>query len=73
MTRVLSDVEVYRAANQLVQQHGTEVAPIIAAQRADELLEAGDMGGRAVWLRILKAIRWMVESTPPENEPTSVQ
>ena len=31
-------------------------APIEAAMRADELAEDGDMEGRAVWLRIMKAI-----------------
>ena len=33
--------------------------------RADELLEAGDLGGRAVWLRVLKAIELLLEQSPP--------
>ncbi len=41
-----SDLDVYRAANELIEQHG-EDAPIHAALRADELMETGDMDGRA--------------------------
>jgi len=36
-------------------QHG-ENAPLRAAERADQLLEAGDMIGSATWRRILAAI-----------------
>ncbi len=45
-----SDLDIYRSANELIKQHG-EAADIEAAMRADELIEAGDMEGRAVWLR----------------------
>ncbi len=50
-----SDLNIYRAANELIKQHGDE-APIHAAMKADELLETGDMDGKAVWLRIMKAV-----------------
>ncbi len=50
-----SDLDIYRAANLLVQQHG-EDAPIEAAMRADAMLEAGDLDGYAVWKRILRAV-----------------
>ena len=50
-----SNLDIYRAANELIEQHGAD-APIHAAMRADELMEAGDMDGKAVWLRIVKAI-----------------
>ena len=50
-----SDLDIYRAANELIKQHGDE-APIHATMRADELLTAGDMDGKAVWLRIAKAV-----------------
>ena len=49
-----SDLDIYRTANVLIKQHGQD-APIHAAMRADELLEAGDMDGLAVWKRILRA------------------
>ena len=38
-----------------MKQHG-EDAPIEAAMRTDELLEAGDLDGCAVWRRIVKAV-----------------
>ncbi len=49
-----SDLDIYRSANLLVKRHGPD-APIHAAMRADELLEAGDLDGCAVWRRILRA------------------
>ena len=49
------DIDVYRAAKLLVDRHG-EDAPIHAAVRADELMDAGHMDGRAVWLRIKAAV-----------------
>ena len=51
---MIPDLDIYRSANLLVQQHG-EDAPIHAATRADAMLEAGDLGGLAVWKRILRA------------------
>ncbi len=42
------DLDIYRSANVLVKQHDQD-APIQAAMRADELLEAGDLDGYAVW------------------------
>ncbi len=41
-----SDIDIYRSAHELIEQHG-EDAPILAAMRADELMEAGDMEGEA--------------------------
>jgi hypothetical protein len=52
---VASDLDIYRSANILLREHG-EDAPIEAAMRADALLEAGDMEGHAVWVRIVKAV-----------------
>ncbi len=37
-------------------------------QRADELMETGDMEGRAVWLRIVKAIEELLAKERPEGE-----
>ena len=42
-----SNIDIYQTANELIKQHG-EDAPIHAAMRADELLDAGDMDGQAV-------------------------
>ena len=35
--------------------------------RADELMEAGDMDRRAVWLRIVKAIAELLSEERPEG------
>ncbi len=35
--------------------------------RADELMEAGDMEGRAVWLRIVKAIEELLSEERPKD------
>ncbi len=58
-----SDLDIYRSANELIEQHG-EDAPIHAAMRADELMETSDMDGRAVWLRVVEAI----EERPDDAE-----
>lgn len=50
-----SDIDIYRTAHLLIGQHGDE-APIHAAMRHDELLEAGDIDGTATWKRILRAV-----------------
>ncbi len=61
-----SDLDIYRSANVLIQKHG-EDAPILAAMRADQLMEAGDMDGRAVWLRIVKAVEELLSEERPED------
>ena len=61
-----SDLDIYRSANVLIQKHG-EDAPILAAMRADELMETGDMEGRAVWLRIVKAIEELLSEERPDD------
>ncbi len=62
-----SDLDIYRSANELIKHHG-EDAPIHAAMRADELMETGDMEGRAVWLRIVKAIEELLSEERPKGE-----
>jgi hypothetical protein len=44
---MMSDRDIYASANLMIRRFG-EDAKIEAAKRADELLEAGDMDGRAV-------------------------
>ena len=60
-----SDLDIYRSANELINQHG-EDAPIHAAMRADELMEVGDMDGKAVWLRILNTVDELLARERPE-------
>ena len=50
----------------LIKRHGDD-APIHAAMRADELMETGDMDGRAVWLRIGRAIEELLSEERPDD------
>ena len=43
-------------------------APIEAAMRADEMLEKGDLGGYAVWKRILKAVGKLQRTQPAAGD-----
>ncbi len=61
-----SNLDIYRAAHLLIERHGDD-APIEAAMRADELMETGDMEGRAVWLRIVKAVEELLSEERPED------
>ena len=61
-----SDLEIYRSAKLLIDRHGDD-APIHAAMRGDELLEAGDMDGQAVWKRVLAAIDELLSKERPKD------
>ena len=61
-----SNIDIYQTANELIKQHGDD-APIHAAMRADELLDAGDMDGQAVWKRIVAAVEELQSKEPPEG------
>jgi len=55
-----SDPDICHDAKLLIDQHGDDAART-AAERADDLLDAGDMIGSTTWRRILAAIedlRW---------------
>ena len=62
-----SDLDIYRSANLLVKQHGQD-APIHAAMRADAMLETGDLGGLAVWKRVLRAVEELQGTEPKSGE-----
>ena len=51
----MEDIDLYRAAAEMVKKHG-ENAGIEAAMKSDNLLERGDMTGASVWRRIHKII-----------------
>lgn len=51
-----SDPEIFRAAKQLIAEHG-KYAPHRAAKRADELFAAGDVDGSVRWRQILAAVK----------------
>jgi hypothetical protein len=49
------DIDLWLAASLLIERHG-DGAELQAAQRADEMLERGDLEEREVWLRIRRAV-----------------
>jgi hypothetical protein len=55
---------VYMAANLLIQQHGQD-ASIFAAMNADSLADRGDLAGKALWVRVLNAIKELQADAPP--------
>ena len=62
---MISDLDIWRAANLLIGQHGDE-AEFAAARRADLMLDRGDLEGQTVWKRIRRAI---VELQAPPTGP----
>ena len=55
-TTKVPEIDIYRTANLLIREHGDQ-ASIEAAQRADAMLDKGDLDGKTVWLRVLRAVR----------------
>ena len=64
---MIHDLDIYRSANVLIREHGDD-AGLKAAQRADDMLERGDLDGLAVWKRILAAIEETRRTLPAENQ-----
>ncbi len=62
----VSDLDIFRSAKLLVDQHGAE-APIEAALRFDAMLEKGDLDGQRVWLRILAAVNKLLDTQPGDG------
>lgn len=51
----------------MIERHGDDAA-LVAAQRADELLAAGDIEGQLVWKRIIAAINELQRTQLAVNE-----
>ena len=52
---MISDLDIYRAANVIIERYGKD-AQIHSTKRASAMLDKGDLGGYAVWKRILRAV-----------------
>ncbi len=65
---IVSDLDIYRSAKLLIDQHGEDAA-IEAAMRADAMLEKGAMAGAATWRRIVKAIEELQRQERQSGEP----
>lgn len=64
--KLLSDWELWACANEAVRQHRFD-APIVAAMRADALLEQGDVDGARAWRLIIARINDLL--APPSDRP----
>lgn len=63
----MEDLDIFRSAKILVEQHGPR-SIVEAAKRQVDLKSKGDMKGAAVWGRILLAInKLLVEKSPDGN------
>ena len=70
MPTMTTDLDIYRSAKLLIDQHGQD-AVRDAARHADELLDAGDIDGQAVWLRIRKAVSVLLK--PGDGEALELE
>ena len=59
----VTDLEIWRAANQLIKQFPDDPA-LEAAQRADAAYELGDMFNFDLWTRINKAVTQLLQTKP---------
>ena len=57
------DLRPSRTIKPLVDQHG-DPAAIEAAPRADAMLDKGDLDGDAAWMRIVRAVRELLDREP---------
>jgi hypothetical protein len=64
---MISDRDVWQAALLLVKRYGDD-AMIEASERADQLLDGGDMAGAETWHRILNAIERLQAKAPTAGE-----
>jgi hypothetical protein len=62
VSAMIGDPEIFRAAKLVMDQWGEEAATF-AGDRADQLLEDGDIDGALVWRRILAAIEELQRGT----------
>jgi hypothetical protein len=61
---MIAEIDIWRVAHLMLKRYGDK-ADIESAIRAEELAEAGDWAGEAVWRRITDAIGQLENTTPP--------
>ena len=64
---MVAAIDIMRCAKLLSDQYGEE-ASIIAAMRADRLLELGELDGYSTWKAILKAIVDIQSEAPRKGQ-----
>jgi hypothetical protein len=60
---VIPEIDIWRVANLMLTRYGDD-ATAEGAKRAEELAADGDLGGVAVWLRVIDAMRQLAITTP---------
>ena len=61
---MIPEIDIWRVAYLMLKRYGDE-ADIESAIRAEELSEAGDWAGEAIWRGIIGAIGQLENTTPP--------
>ncbi len=59
---MVSDLDIWRSAQLLINQHGDN-AELVACLRLDQLIGRGDPAGEAAWERILTKVRELQSAT----------
>jgi hypothetical protein len=60
---VIPEIDIWRVANLMLTRYGDE-AVAEGTERAEEFAAYGDLGGVAVWLRVIDAIRQLAITAP---------
>ena len=60
---MIPEIDIWRVADLMLKRYGDE-ADIESAIRAEELADAGDWVGEAIWRRIIDAIGQLENTTP---------
>lgn len=63
---MISDRDIYTAANIMIKRYGDDAATQ-AAMRADEFGADNNIDGQLHWLRILKAIQTLQRARAPDE------
>ena len=61
---MIPEIDIWRVADLMLERYGDE-ADIESAIRAEELADAGDWAGEAIWRRIIDTIGQLENVTPP--------
>ena len=61
---MIAELDIWPVANMMLKRYGDE-ADIECAIWAEELADAGDWAGEAVWRRIIDAVGQLENTTPP--------
>ena len=64
---MISERDIWATANILIKRYGDD-AELRAAERADEMLDRGDLDGQRIWMRILGAVKTLLQGEPNEGE-----